>query len=147
MGDPQSDGLMSSGKQCARSMSCHGSRAGFVFANNELALYQGISMIVASAFGTEADAIFAPTRSRARTALARQVAVYLAHVIGSKTYTEIGEVFGRDRTTAAHACRVVEDHRDDPCFDRMLEQLEQAAGAWLSWLPTTVPADAGEAAR
>lgn len=92
-------------------------------------------MIVASAFGTDADALFAPTRSRARTALARQVAVYLAHVIGCKTYTEIGQVFGRDRTTAAHACRVVEDHRDDPVFDRMLEQLERATGTWLAGCP------------
>ncbi len=32
--------------------------------------------------------------------------------------------FQRDRTTVAHACGVVEDLRDDPRFDRVLELLE-----------------------
>jgi hypothetical protein len=35
-------------------------------------------------------------------------------------------LFGRDRTTVAHACLIVEDRRDDPVFDRILELLEWA---------------------
>jgi len=32
----------------------------------------------------------------------------------------------RDRTTAAHACRLIEDRRDDPELDGRLEHLERA---------------------
>ena len=34
------------------------------------------------------------------------------------------EAFGRDRTTAGHACAQVEDRRDDPGFDSRLQALE-----------------------
>jgi hypothetical protein len=40
--------------------------------------------------------------------------------------TEVGILFGRDRTTVAHACSLVEDGRDDPELDRRLEHLEHA---------------------
>ena len=52
--------------------------------------------------------------------------MYLSHVSAGLTLTEVGTLFGRDRTTAAHACRLVEDLRDDPSFDRTLEQIELA---------------------
>lgn len=105
-------------------------KAKFPESEEDAAFYSGVSMIVASAFETNPKALFAPTRCRAKTALARQVAVYLIHVLGSKSYTEIGCVFGRDRTTAAYACRLVEDRRDDPVFDRLVEQLEKAVDQW-----------------
>jgi chromosomal replication initiation ATPase DnaA len=56
----------------------------------------------------------------------RQTAMYLAHVAFGLTYTEIGQLFSRDRTTVAHACGVVEERRDDPIVDRALTTLEQA---------------------
>jgi hypothetical protein len=34
-----------------------------------------------------------------------------------------------DRTTAAHACRLIEDRRDDPVIDRVLNSLEGACAA------------------
>jgi chromosomal replication initiation ATPase DnaA len=79
---------------------------------------------VAQVFGVGHGDLFRATRGRARIALARQVAMYLAHVCCGLTFTEIGHLFGRDRTTVAHACAVVEDRRDDPIFDRTLELLE-----------------------
>jgi hypothetical protein len=36
----------------------------------------------------------------------------------------VGQAFGRDRTTAGHACAVVEGLRDDKLFDARLEDLE-----------------------
>jgi hypothetical protein len=39
-------------------------------------------------------------------------------------------MFDRDRTTAAHACRTVEDCRDDPRFDAALDCLERAIDLW-----------------
>ena len=59
-------------------------------------------------------------------ALAWQVAMYLTHVIYGFSLSAVGRHFGRDRTTAAHACRLVEDRRDDKNFDMLLDRLEQA---------------------
>ena len=50
--------------------------------------------------------------------------MYLAHVVWGLNYSAAGVLFHRDRTTAAHACQVVEDRRDDPAIDRVLQQLE-----------------------
>jgi chromosomal replication initiation ATPase DnaA len=61
-----------------------------------------------------------------RVARARQVAIYLAHVGFSLTYTHLGEAFGRDRTTIRHACGRIEDARDEYGFDRALDFLENA---------------------
>lgn len=68
-------------------------------------------------------------RGRAQAALARQTAMYLAHVACGLTLTEVGALFERDRTTVAHACAVVEDRRDNADFDRALELLERAVCA------------------
>lgn len=51
--------------------------------------------------------------------------MYLAHVACGLNMTDVGACFGRDRTTVAHACAVIENCRDDPAFDRKLERLEQ----------------------
>jgi chromosomal replication initiation ATPase DnaA len=65
------------------------------------------------------------SRNRAGSiALARQTAMYLAHVAFGLSLTDIGELFSRDRTTVAHACRVVEELRDDPVMDEALAVLE-----------------------
>ena len=37
---------------------------------------------------------------------------------------EAGALFGRDRTTVAHACAVIEDRRENPRFDEMVAALE-----------------------
>jgi chromosomal replication initiation ATPase DnaA len=57
---------------------------------------------------------------------ARQIAMYLAHTQLGLSYTGAGNLFGRDRTTARHACRQVEDRREDPRVDSMLDCLERA---------------------
>jgi len=64
------------------------------------------------------------TRLNADVALARQVAMYLCNTIFSIPYTEVGLHFQRDRTTVTHACKLVEDKRDDMAFDVMVCQLE-----------------------
>ena len=72
------------------------------------------------------------TRGRAHVALARQTAMYLAHIAFGLTLTDVGLLFERDRTTVAHACALIEDRRDDPRFDRVLELLERAVVALRS---------------
>jgi chromosomal replication initiation ATPase DnaA len=85
-----------------------------------------IEQAVVQVFGVAYDELRGNTRGRAKIAFARQVAMYLAHVACRLTLTDTGRLFGRDRTTVAHACSVIEDRRDDPVFDRALDLLEWA---------------------
>lgn len=63
-------------------------------------------------------------RGRLAAARARQLAMYLSHVVLGRTLTEIGDAFGRDRTTVSYACALIEDMRDDPAFDAEVTGLE-----------------------
>ncbi|MGI9415810.1 MAG: helix-turn-helix domain-containing protein [Hyphomicrobiales bacterium] len=85
-----------------------------------------VESAVAISFRVCQTELRAPSRRRARVAFARQVAMYLAHVSFGLTYTDIGRCFDRDRTTVAHACRLVEDRRDAPSLDAALDYLEAA---------------------
>lgn len=70
-------------------------------------------------------------RSRlAHVSAARQLAMYLVYTMLGRTLVEVGAIFGRDRTTVAYACRLIEDRRDegDARFDAELARLERAAG-------------------
>lgn len=80
---------------------------------------------VAAAFAIEPCELRMPTRGHARIALARQVAMYLAHVTCTMGLSDVGTMFMRDRTTVAHACAVIELRRDEPDFDIALDHLEQ----------------------
>jgi len=87
---------------------------------------EAIERAVIQVFGVAGDELRRASRGRANVALARQVAMYLAHVGCGLSLTEAGRLFERDRTTVAHACGVIEDRRDDPLFDRALDLLEWA---------------------
>ena len=90
-----------------------------------------LEAIVAAAFGAPLKDIRAGTRGRQPTAFARQAAMYLAHVKLGLSLTRVGEQFGRDRTTVAHACARIEDSRDDPSCEHVLGCLETAVDLWL----------------
>jgi hypothetical protein len=85
---------------------------------------QLIDHAMSRAYGVSSHHLWSETRGSPAVAFARQVAMYLAHVSFGLSLTEVGQVFARDRTTVAHACNLVEDMRDQPCFDRSLELLE-----------------------
>ena len=87
---------------------------------------EAIEHAVIQVFGVAGDELRRASRGRANVALARQVAMYLAHVGCGLSLTEAGRLFERDRTTVAHACGVIEDRREDPLFDRALDLLEWA---------------------
>ncbi len=78
----------------------------------------------AAAFGVPVAALRARSRRSAKVAFARQSAMYVAHVMLGLSYSAVGAHFRRDRTTAAHACQTVEDRRDDPAIDALLQRLE-----------------------
>lgn len=80
--------------------------------------------LVALATGVPSPQIRSETRCHARAARARQIAMYLAYVAFQWPLARVGQAFGRDRTTAGYACRLVEDLRDNRQFDAKLERLE-----------------------
>ena len=90
-----------------------------------------IEQTVAQIFGFNYCDLRRATRGRAHVARARQVGMYLAHVACGKSLTDVGRLFERDRTTVSHACSVIEDGRDDPTFDHVLELLERAVLAMI----------------
>lgn len=83
-----------------------------------------VATCVAFDFGLDPAELGAALRGSQRAAFARQIAMYLAHIGFALSFETIGHAFGRDRTTVAHACRVVEDGRDDIWFDCRVATLE-----------------------
>jgi chromosomal replication initiation ATPase DnaA len=61
--------------------------------------------------------------------LARGLAMYLVHVGCGMSLGRVARIFGRDRSTVGYACRLIEDRRDDPRFDKWLEALERSVAA------------------
>jgi chromosomal replication initiation ATPase DnaA len=80
-------------------------------------------------FGVTAGELTFGSRGSPQAALARQAAMYLCHVGFALSFEAIGKLFCRDRTTVAHACRVIEERREDIWFDCRMATLEQACGA------------------
>ena len=62
---------------------------------------------VAAIFGVDVCDLRSSRRGSPQVAFARQVAMYLGHVVCRLSLSEIGTVFARDRSTVAHACGLV----------------------------------------
>jgi hypothetical protein len=72
---------------------------------------------------TELD-LKSPKNQSRHIRFVRQVAMYLVHVVYELNHTHIARLFAKDRSTVSHACKVVEDSRDDGVFDLKLIRLE-----------------------
>jgi chromosomal replication initiation ATPase DnaA len=80
---------------------------------------------VAFAFGEQYEEVAAPMRRTRNVAHVRQTAMYLAHIAFGMSLGRVALAFGRDRSTVAYACRVIEDRREDDDFDDRLDRLEE----------------------
>lgn len=98
---------------------------GRIASHAHVRLVQIIAATVAKVFNIDIAHLRATSRGPARVALARQVAMYLAHCAFRLPHAVVGQLFERDRSTVSYACALVEDRRDDPVFDRTLFQLEE----------------------
>ena len=85
--------------------------------------------IVAALFSVSSKELRRPGRTAVPVSRVRQIAMYVAHVVLRLTMSEVGAGFGRDRTTVLHACQVIEDMRDDPEFERLVQMVEKVAAA------------------
>jgi len=85
--------------------------------------------IGAALFSVSSKELRKPGRTSESVSRVRQIIMYVTHVVLRLNMGEIGRGFARDRTTVQYACRVVEDLRDDPHFDRVVSVLESVAFA------------------
>lgn len=81
-----------------------------------------VETYVATIGGVPPSALRGPGRT-ATVARWRAVAVYLAHTVFGETLTTAGEWFGRDRSTAGHMVRSVEEGREG-LTDELIEHLD-----------------------
>lgn len=75
------------------------------------------------------DDLLSDRRGTVKAAHARQMAMYLTHVAFGMSLHRVAVAFGRDRSTVAHACHLMEDRRDDPAFDALMEAMETSLRA------------------
>ncbi|MEL6370954.1 MAG: helix-turn-helix domain-containing protein [Pseudomonadota bacterium] len=81
--------------------------------------------LLASAFNVPIARLTMSGRQRASVAMARQISMYLCHIVGRLSLREIASEFGREASTVSHACHVVEDRRDNSLFDKQVAILEE----------------------
>ncbi len=80
--------------------------------------------VASYALGVPVEAILDLRRGATEAAFARQIAAYLCHVGFEMSLARIATAFGRDRSTIAHACHIIEDRREDAQFDLWISGLE-----------------------
>ena len=85
----------------------------------------GVIDIAAALFNVSGKELREPGRSVLSVSRVRQIAMYVAHVELGLTMREVGDGFGRDRTTVLHACHQIEDLRDDPDFEAIVARVER----------------------
>lgn len=92
--------------------------------------------IIAALFNVSGRELRQSGRSPADVARARQIGMYVTHVILGLSMNEVGRGFGRDRTTVLHACHLIEDMRDDEEFDEVIHLAERVTAAAFrsSWV-------------
>lgn len=89
----------------------------------------GVIDLIATLFGIPSRELRSRTRAGRTAAQARQLGMYVAHVVLGLTMREVGLGFGRDRTSVVHACHLIEDMRDDIEFDRIVVMTERVVAA------------------
>ncbi|MEO0398029.1 MAG: helix-turn-helix domain-containing protein [Pseudomonadota bacterium] len=82
--------------------------------------------VMAEAFNISLGRLTMTSRQKANVAFARQIAMYLSHVVGQLSLRDIALEFDREPSTVLHACQAVEDQRDKPVFDKQMTVLEEA---------------------
>ncbi|GAA0644719.1 helix-turn-helix domain-containing protein [Brevundimonas lenta] len=81
--------------------------------------------MVAASTGVPVDQMTHRNRLEGRACRARWLAMYLAHVTFGWPTERVGHAFGLNRSTAAQACRRIEDERDHRMLDEFLDHMER----------------------
>lgn len=83
-------------------------------------------MRVAEGLGVSLLELCRNMRGDAHTVFARQLAMYLCHLVFAMRVMEIADAFRRDRSTVRHALNAIEEAREDAATDRLIGFLEAA---------------------
>jgi len=105
------------------------------YLKSDLARARLVTAAVALEFGVPDIEVYSRTKGNSRSSFARQIAMYLTHIVYEINLSRVARTFNRDRSTASHACRVVEEARDDDLIDEKLSGLE----AFLERAPHPAP--------
>ena len=79
---------------------------------------------VASRRGVKMLDLVQASRGSDAAAQARQLAMYLIHVLLGRPQDVVGVLFGRQRTSVCHTCKAVELRRDDPALEAEIAGIE-----------------------
>ncbi|MDP1554450.1 MAG: helix-turn-helix domain-containing protein [Hyphomonas sp.] len=79
--------------------------------------------LVGFALGLKTEKILTDERGAPVHARARHIAMYITYAGLGMSLSRVAVAFGRDRSTIARACRLVEDYREDADFDTWVDQL------------------------
>lgn len=85
----------------------------------------GVIDITSALFNVSGRDVRQPGRSTLDISRVRQIGMYVAHVTLGISMRDVGEGFGRDRTTVLYACHQIEDLRDDAEFDSIVAMMER----------------------
>lgn len=101
-----------------------------------------VMQMVAVRLDTPVQAVARGSRLAPPALRARRVSMYLAHTALGWQLERVGHAFGVNRQTASTAARRIEDARDEPNLDALLDELDQMIRA----LCEAPPADLTKAA-
>ncbi len=105
------------------------------YIKSDLARARLVMAAVSLEFGVPDIEVWSQTKGDSRSSFARQIGMYLTHIVFEINLSRVARTFNRDRSTASHACRVVEESRDDELIDDKLTRLE----AFLERAPHPAP--------
>lgn len=87
--------------------------------------FDEIAGVVSDRYGVSVQQILSRRRTR-QVALPRQIAMYLCRQLLGASYPRIGDLFGRDHTTALHGVRAISARlKSDPGLQATVDTLEQ----------------------
>lgn len=98
-----------------------------------------VMQVVAVRLGTPVATLTREGRLSAPALRARRVSLYLSHVALGWSLERVGHAFGVNRQTASTACRRIEDARDEPHLNALLDRLEETIQALCDAPPADLP--------
>ena len=93
--------------------------------SDPVAICDNVIDIMSVFFNVSGRHIRSPRRMSLCVTRVRQIGMYIAHVTLGLRMVAIGEGFCRDPSTVVHACRTIEDMRDDEDFDLIVARAEK----------------------
>lgn len=83
-----------------------------------------LARLVAEERGVSLTKMLRRSRGSGRAASARQLAIYLSHVLLERPQDVVAYLFSRDRSTVAHSVQAVEDRRETPSLEAEIGRIE-----------------------